>query len=263
MAKAKDPAVLWYYRDYLSGTEEMSWAEQGAYARLLNKQADKGHLPLEAIKKILKKDFAILWPGISSKFLTDPNGNFYNDRMDIEVAKRSKNSQAQRDRIQKWWDEQRNNRGDTTEHSTEYTTVIPIANANASKNNNGAPPKFQPTGLIPEMVADFTEVFPGYPTDYELDFPSCMAIAQKICAARGWNDQAVVDERRFEISRFWREVLEFVKADDWYSTQSISMICKKWQDLMQARNSRKPSQSTKSETSVADQIKAARAKQSS
>ena len=148
MSKAKDPAVLWYYRDYLSGTEEMSWAEQGAYARLLNKQADKGHLSLDGIKKILKKDFSNLWPGISAKFLIDPDGNYYNERMDIEVAKRSKNSQTQRERIQKYWDEQRNKPGSTAEHSTVDTTVIPIANANAKgdfKKNDDT--ETQPIGI--------------------------------------------------------------------------------------------------------------------
>lgn len=129
MSKEKDPAVLWYYRDYLSGTEEMTWAQQGAYSRLLNKQADKGHLSIDSIRKVLRKDFEKLWPGIKEKFLVDAEGNFYNDRMDREVTKRAKNSQAQRDRIQKYWDEQRNNHGNTA----EYTTEVPIANADASE----------------------------------------------------------------------------------------------------------------------------------
>lgn len=260
MTKAKDPAVLWYYRDYLQGTEEMSWSEQGAYSRLLNKQADKGHLSMDAIRKVLKKDFEKLWPGIAEKFLVDEQGDYYNERMDMEVAKRRRNSQNQRDRINAYWESVRNNDGNTTEYSTEK----PIANANANKENNGAS-QAKHIGLIPDMVHAFRKFFPDYPADTENDYPSCMAIAKKIALAKGWTDVEMLQERRQELLAEWETVVLFASADDWYSKQSISMLNKKWQDLIQAKNRQKDTtpQIPKTGADVAEQIRRARQKHNS
>lgn len=131
----KDPAVLWYYRDYLEGTELMSWAEQGAYARLLNKQADKGSLSIDLIKKILKKDFERIWPAISGKFLIDDEGHFYNERMSLEVDKRKKNSKHQKDKAEERWRKERQSRG----NAAAYATAMPLANADANAIQEGGP----------------------------------------------------------------------------------------------------------------------------
>lgn len=85
---AKDPAILWYYNDYLTGTEELTFEQQGAYMRLLCKQADRGHLSLEFIEKILGKSFAKIWPVIKEKFKKDEDGLFYNERVDTEKNRR-------------------------------------------------------------------------------------------------------------------------------------------------------------------------------
>lgn len=266
MSKAKDPAVLWYYRDYLSGTEEMSWAEQGAYSRLLNKQADKGHLSLESVKKILKKDFPVLWPAVSEKFLIDQDGNYYNERMDIEVAKRAKNSKAQKDRIQKYWDDLRNGTGSTTEYSTEDTTVIPIANANASKELKDGDaeeiPDIRHAGMVPEMVAAFKEYFPKYPEDVDKDFRACLAIAWKIADANNWPRFDLIEKRKSDVVKEWSGIVAFAANDKWFKKRSITDLNNEWQRLMQGFNGTEGDTKsvTKITNSVADAIAAARAK---
>lgn len=211
----------------------MSWAEQGAYSRLLNKQADKGHLSLEAVKKVLKRDFDKLWPGIAEKFLIDDHGNYYNERMDIEVGKRRKNSQTQANRINKYWEEQRNNGGNTTEYSTD----IPIANADANSGELKKEPPIRHVGLMPEMVAVFKSFFPKYPSDIGKDYAACLAIAHKLADSHGWTSHDTTGAKAPDVLREWTKILGFSSTDKWFKTRSISDLNNEWQRLMQSYGS--------------------------
>lgn len=88
----KNPAVLFYTSDFLTGTTFMSNEEVGAYIRLLCYQHQKGHIKKKDMNNIcntLDKDSEVY-----DKFLIDNNGCYYNQRMDEEIAKRSKYSQS-------------------------------------------------------------------------------------------------------------------------------------------------------------------------
>lgn len=236
---AKDPAVLWYYRDYLQGTEEMSWAEQGAYSRLLNKQADKGHLSIDSIKKTLKKDFERLWPGMADKFITDADGNFYNERMDIEVRKRAKNSQTQKDRIQKYWNEQRNSHGNTT----EYSTVIPIANAIANAkavNEGGKGETRQP--IVQAMADRWKSLKPDYPYSETEDFHALFEIGKFLAEQikSGWLPET--DVGYASLLQAWTSLSGWAVADDFYKSFSLAYMAKTrtlqtiWQKSKEVKN---------------------------
>lgn len=96
--KTKDPAVLWYYGHYLYGTRYMSFQEKGAYAELLNVQADKGaldyrdgFLTIDCVREILEKElqneWEKVWNKVKNKF-TEKDGVFFNERMRAEQEKR-------------------------------------------------------------------------------------------------------------------------------------------------------------------------------
>lgn len=250
---AKDPAVLWYYRDYLQGTEEMSWAEQGAYARLLNKQADKGHLTLQAIRKVLKKDFDKLWPGIEDKFLTDEQGNFYNDRMDIELQKRRKHSDKQSENAKKRWDKDGISDGNAM--------ALPLANANASKENKNGMADVRTAGVAPDMLAQFRLFFPHYPQDVQKDFTACLSIAYRIAEANGWTKHEATNGKASDIVAQWGKIISFVAKDKWFKTRAIDDLDREWQRLMQAyAGTATDSKAGQKENTVADGISAARLK---
>ena len=86
----KDPAFLLYTGDFNDGTQDFTNEEVGAYVRLLLFQFSQGHLPLERIKRKLNYDFEKLWPILSSKFIKDNDGNYYNERLQEEQIKRMK-----------------------------------------------------------------------------------------------------------------------------------------------------------------------------
>jgi uncharacterized protein YdaU (DUF1376 family) len=81
---AKDPALLWYPGDYISGTMGMSFEEKGAYVELLMLQFSRGHMTSHMIGQTVGQ----IWDKISCKFIQDADGLWYNERLDVEKNKR-------------------------------------------------------------------------------------------------------------------------------------------------------------------------------
>lgn len=87
---AKDPAMLWYWGDWYSGTSLMSRFVKGCYMDLLHAQFNNGHLSIEEIKVCLGSDFGQSWPALQKKFKTDASGLFFNERLEREKLLRKK-----------------------------------------------------------------------------------------------------------------------------------------------------------------------------
>lgn len=88
---AKDPAVLFYTSDFLSGTFTMTNEQVGMYMRLLCLQHQKGKLSEKDMLSICKAYDVDIW----SKF-TNENGMFFNERMFKETERRQKFSESRR-----------------------------------------------------------------------------------------------------------------------------------------------------------------------
>ena len=106
----KDPAVLFYFQDFLVGTEFMTDEEVGKYIRILCHQADKGALTLSQLKRICSGNVPEV---IMEKLLQDDEGKYYQERMRAEKEKRVKHCEYQKERANKRWvkDECRGNAG--------------------------------------------------------------------------------------------------------------------------------------------------------
>ncbi len=81
---SKDPAVLLYTSDFLTGTSRMSDEQVGQYIRALCSQHQGGHFLKEELSQILKSYDNQVW----SKFIQDDDGKYYNERMEKEIIKR-------------------------------------------------------------------------------------------------------------------------------------------------------------------------------
>jgi len=88
---SKDPAVLFYTSDFLSGTFTMSNEQVGKYIRLLCLQHQKGKLTEKDMLSICKAYDDEIW----CKFKNE-NGAFYNERMYNETIRRQKFSESRR-----------------------------------------------------------------------------------------------------------------------------------------------------------------------
>jgi len=88
----KDPAVLLYTGDFLSGTSFFNDEQRGQYIKLLCEQHQNGHIPKEHMLEICKTyDSPVL-----KKFIKDPKGLFFNERMEIEILRRQSYSESRR-----------------------------------------------------------------------------------------------------------------------------------------------------------------------
>lgn len=81
---AKDPAVLFYTSDFLTGTAFFTDEQRGQYIRLLCEQHQNGHIPENHMVSVCLS----LGSPVVKKFIKDADGNYYNERMEEEILKR-------------------------------------------------------------------------------------------------------------------------------------------------------------------------------
>lgn len=92
---AKDPAFLFYPNDWIGGTMGMSFEEKGAYIELLMMQFNRGHMTTHMIGQVVGQ----IWDKIKHKFVQDEQGNWYNERLEIEKEKRKNFTKSRRNNI--------------------------------------------------------------------------------------------------------------------------------------------------------------------
>jgi uncharacterized protein YdaU (DUF1376 family) len=80
----KDPAVLFYTSDFLTGTCFFTMEERGQYITLLCEQHQLGTIPENHMINICKSNDS----PVIKKFIKDENGNYYNQRMRDESERR-------------------------------------------------------------------------------------------------------------------------------------------------------------------------------
>ena len=90
----KDPAFLFYYQDFLVGTDSFTNEETGAYVKCLCHQAHKGHISQHHMSKICQRQD--VHKTVSEKFVSDGNGNFFNERLRLEINKRRNYSESRK-----------------------------------------------------------------------------------------------------------------------------------------------------------------------
>lgn len=83
---AKDPAVLFYTSDFLSGVTFLSMEERGQYITLLCIQHQKHSIPLNHMISVCGSDDS----SVFKLFTRDEDGSYYHHRMRLEAEKRAK-----------------------------------------------------------------------------------------------------------------------------------------------------------------------------
>jgi len=122
---AQDPAFLFYYQDFLVGTDDMDNDEVGAYIRCLCHQASKGCISEKHMMKIcLRQD---VFNTVSQKFLRNEDGNYCNERLMLEINKRKAFAESRRNNRMK-------KTSDIHMSKTSKTYVPHMENENENEN---------------------------------------------------------------------------------------------------------------------------------
>lgn len=154
---AKDPAVLFYTADFISGTITMTDEQRGQYILLLCIQHQKGHLTEKDMLKICSGHDEEVF----SKFTLE-DGKYYNKRMKVEADKRAAYAESRRQNRKK----KETPTEDMIDISKTYDTHMENENENINKGKKegvkSARKKFTPPTLI--QVQDYF-VENGYPKD--------------------------------------------------------------------------------------------------
>jgi hypothetical protein len=86
----KDPAVLFYTQDFLTGTLLMTYEQRGKYITLLCLQQQNGRLSEKDLMRVCGEKDEDLW----IKFDRHDDGFYYNGRMLLETSKRKKYTES-------------------------------------------------------------------------------------------------------------------------------------------------------------------------
>ena len=81
----KDPAFLFYSSDFLTGCASLTMEERGQYITLLCLEHQLGRLS----EKTIRLSVGSVSVDVLAKFKQDENGLLYNERLEIEIEKRS------------------------------------------------------------------------------------------------------------------------------------------------------------------------------
>ena len=112
----KDPAVLFYSSDFLTGVSDLTMEERGQYITLLCLQHQKGHLT----KKMINISVGNAAADVLAKFEIDKDGKYFNRRLNDEKEKRRKHSEKQSIRAKEGWKK----RKDSQSHGN--ATAMPL-----------------------------------------------------------------------------------------------------------------------------------------
>ena len=102
---AKDPAFLFYSKEYIQGTAPMTLEEKGAYVELLAHQHQSGFIPKDEkrIARILgvgQDDLSRIWPEIKEKFVENEHG-LVNEKLLAVINQRKKFLTSQAEKAKK------------------------------------------------------------------------------------------------------------------------------------------------------------------
>lgn len=119
----KDPAILFYTSDFLNGVTDLTMEERGQYITMLCVQHQKGHLTEKMIRLCVGNATA----DVLAKFSQDDDGNYFNDRMELEINKRKVHAEKQRDRAIEGWKKRKE---EMPRHNHGNATAMPLENEN-------------------------------------------------------------------------------------------------------------------------------------
>jgi len=126
---AKDPAFLFYPNDWLGGTMGMTFEEKGAYLELLIMQFNRGHMSGHMVGHMVGQ----LWDKISHKFKQDSEGNWYNERVEIEIEKRKKFTNSRKNNL---LGKNQHKKGQKMTSHMEGHVTSHMENENENRNEN-------------------------------------------------------------------------------------------------------------------------------
>lgn len=211
---AKDPAFLFYYQDFLVGTDEFTNEQVGAYIRCLCIQAAKGGISENHMIKICESQS--IHEIIIKKFVWFPEeGVFRNDRLSEEIEKRKKYCESRGNNkkgkkhvkiISKSYDSHMEDENEIC------IRVLRVLEDSRVLNGEGENEKKVLAMVIIEMEKAWLKSKPDYCSLKEVDYPALMSMAYHIAGRKGWTKHSVTDIREQDVINSWNKIILFLSS---------------------------------------------------
>ena len=208
---AKSPSFSFYSSDFITGTLLMTNEQVGKYIKLLCLQHQTGHLSKEDMLNIC----GAYDKRVFSKFILDDAGMYYNERLEIEMVKRSKYCENQRDNVRKRWD-----KINTKEIPLQYkgnTNVLPLENEDVLKKEEYEE-KEQKTKQLTLHTNGFIT-----PTLFDTFWKMYPRKTDKGKALSKWNQLCAKKENRPTWHEIKNAIRQQQKSDRWQNPTFIPM----------------------------------------
>lgn len=266
---AKDPAFLFYSKDWLEGTAEMTPEEKGVYIDLLAHQHQKKTLPSDT-KRLAKMvglpeiEFLKIWEVLSSKFIRTDD-RLVNQKLNDIASERSAKSHTNKitgkfatlirsvkhlpkediETLKKSFkitDFDHLPTEEATDRLTEwfYIRLKSIGNGNANEYGNEntdrdsigvVGEKKGGTNLIPQMHSIWITTFPLYTQDKELDFPALRNIADFIFKIANVQNGYGDTEKEIKVLNTFQLIADQVNRETFWLNKPLSSISKNIQEF--------------------------------
>lgn len=258
---AKDPAFLFYSKDWIQGTAQLMPEEKGVFIDLLAHQHQDTDLPndtrrLARIVGMSEVDFLPIWETLKTKFTVTETNRLVNRKLTEISTERS--TKGLRNRITGTFasiirlsmepyekkaaikklfnvddfitipDHELTER--LTEWFLERLKSIEDGNGNTNEGeieNTTLGEKF----LIPEMFKVFKTHLPKYPAFVDKDFKPLKSIADFIHAQSGLNGNIITNQK--VIIEEWGKLCVVISGDKFYKTKTLSTLSNSIQEIFQ------------------------------
>jgi uncharacterized phage protein (TIGR02220 family) len=219
---SKDPAVLFYTSDFLSGTMLMTYEEKGQYITLLCLQHQQGHLSEKQLKQITDSETVL------SKFVLADDGKYHNIKMHNCSLKRkqysesrSNNRKAKAENISKTYEK------DMLNISKTYVKHMENGNENRNENRN----EDINTNEIREIIEDLNLVC-------STEFKHTSDKTRKLIKARLNEKYTIEDFKKVHRNKFadWGnnpDMVKFLRPETLYGTKFEGYLNEKQQPKQQ------------------------------
>lgn len=238
---AKDPAFLFFPGDWLGGTMTFSRHHKGAYMDLLMCQFNHGHMALHDVRIILgDADFDTMWETkLKAKFKQDPEGLFYNEKLESESLKRKKFTESRKKNLSHVDNHMSHHMHPHMENGDLLRIIDQLESKNKIKIGENEKSVFM--YLVVEMVKRFTDKNPEYFFNKESDYAAALQIAYHIAGMKKFKKTEILNGKMPDVLASWDKIIEFIKKDEWLSTRSLTDLStvKEWQRLVQKMSTAK------------------------
>tara|TARA_R100001460_G_scaffold38890_1_gene73477 strand:+ start:6512 stop:7261 length:750 start_codon:yes stop_codon:yes gene_type:complete len=129
---AKDPAFLFYPKDFLTGITDLTMEERGQYITLLCLQHQKGAISEKLIQLTFNGNIS---NDVLNKFIKSDEG-YFNERLKLEKEKRAKHSKRQSENAKKRWNKQKSMPSHKSGIQSGNAMAMPLVNVNVNEDVN-------------------------------------------------------------------------------------------------------------------------------